>query len=885
MLSIVDPHKPLRENVRLLGDLLGDTLRRREGDALFDAVERVRAISKAAHAGAPDAFSDLAGLLQDLPVETARTLARAFSHFLALANVAEQYHRIHRRQVYLRDPHAAPQRGSCRDTFARLVRAGVTPARLHEAVSALRIELVLTAHPTEVSRRTMIHKYNRIAALLADLDRRDLAAAERETLVEGLRREIAAAWGSDEVRHAQLTPLDEVRAGLVVFEQSLWHAVPAFARSVDLALRSATGNRVPLDAPVVRFGSWIGGDRDGNPNVTPAVTRDACYLSRYLAADLYLREIEQLRDELSLTDASAELHAAAGDAREPYRAVLKRLRDRLLATREWAHAARLSGGTVAPGDDVLVSASQLEAPLLLCHRSLMATGQELIADGRLLDILRRVAVFGLTMARLDIRQESAKHAALLDAITQALGIGRYAEWDEAARVDFLARELANPRPLIPGGLELPPDLRDVLDTFTTIAGIPAESLGAYVVTMAHDASDVLAVELLQKATGVASPLRVVPLFETSADLQGAPAAIDRLLRVAPHRERIDGRQEVMIGYSDSAKDAGRFSASWNLYQAQERIIASCRAHDTRTTLFHGRGGSVGRGGGPTYLALMSQPPGSIDGTLRVTEQGEMIQALFGLPDIALRTMEVYTSGTLEAWLQLGAEPPREWRDCMDRLSADARRVYRGFVYDNPAFLDYWRASTPVGELEHVNVGSRPARRSASKAVTALRAIPWQFGWTQTRLLLGSWLGVEEALACAIDRGDRDLLRSMYRDWVHFRSTLNLIEMVLAKADPRIAAEYDRQLVPAGLQPIGHELRQRLSRAMGLITDVTGHRQLLDDNPVLRRSIDVRNPYVDPINLVQVEVLRRLRGGADDPGLRDAFVVTVNGVAAGMRNTG
>jgi phosphoenolpyruvate carboxylase len=341
----------------------------------------------------------------------------------------------------------------------------------------------------------------------------------------------------------------------------------------------------------------------------------------------------------------------------------------------------------------------------------------------------------------------------------------------------------------------------------------------------------------------------------------------------------------MVGYSDSAKDVGRFSASWDLYQAQERILASCRAHDVRATLFHGRGGSVGRGGGPTYLALMSQPPGSIDGTLRVTEQGEMIQALFGLPEIALRTMEVYTSGTLESWLKPGGEPRPEWRACMDRLSADARRIYRGFVYDNPAFLDYWRASTPVGELEHVNVGSRPARRSSSKAVTALRAIPWQFGWTQTRLLLGSWLGVEEALACAAERGEQELLRTMHREWVHFRSTLNLIEMVLAKADPRIAAEYDRQLVPPELQPIGDELRDRLARAMTLVTGVTGHRQLLEDNPVLRRSIDVRNPYVDPINLVQVEILRRLRSGADEAGLRDAFVVTVNGVAAGMRNTG
>jgi phosphoenolpyruvate carboxylase len=418
-----------------------------------------------------------------------------------------------------------------------------------------------------------------------------------------------------------------------------------------------------------------------------------------------------------------------------------------------------------------------------------------------------------------------------------------------------------------------------------LARVPAESLGAYIVTMAHSASDVLAVELLQKAAGAASPLRVVPLFETSADLQHAPEAIDRLLRNAFHRSQIGDRQEIMVGYSDSAKDVGRFTASWDLYQAQERITETCTAHGVRTTLFHGRGGSVGRGGGPTYLAIMSQPPGSIDGTLRVTEQGEMIQALFGLPGIAVRTLEVYLNGTLDAWLRPAPPPRPEWRACMDRLATDARNAYRGEVYDSPLFLDYWRASTPVHELEHVNVGSRPARRTASNGVGALRAIPWQFGWTQTRLLLGSWLGLDAALAGAEARGELELLRQMYRDWLHFRSTINLMEMVLAKADARIAAEYDRQLVPEALRATGAELRARLSRAGASVLRVTGHSHLLADNGVLRRSIDVRNPYVDPINLLQVELLRRMRSGDDDPLLKDAFVVTVNGVAAGMRNTG
>jgi phosphoenolpyruvate carboxylase len=417
--------------------------------------------------------------------------------------------------------------------------------------------------------------------------------------------------------------------------------------------------------------------------------------------------------------------------------------------------------------------------------------------------------------------------------------------------------------------------------------------------MASAASDVLAVEFLQKEAGVRQPLRVVPLFETSRDLANAGRVLDELLSIPVYRERTGGRQEVMIGYSDSAKDVGRLAAAWDLHKAQEQVVEACRRHDVQVTLFHGRGGSVGRGGGPTYIAIMSQPPGSIDGTLRVTEQGEMLQALFALPEIALRTMEVYTTGTLEAWL-LPPPPARaEWRRCMERLADDARAAFRGIVYDNPQFLDYFHAATPEAELTDMNIGSRPARRQSTGAegalspvegrqqgtsIGSLRAIPWQFAWTQTRLLLGAWLGVEEALERAMARGETALLQEMHRDWTHFRSVIDLIEMVLAKADGRIAAEYDRRLVPAALQPLGSDLRARLDRAIAAVLTVTGHRELLESNPVLRRSIDVRNPYVDPINLVQVELLCRSRRHPDSR-VRAALLATINGVAAGMRNTG
>ena len=880
-----DPHKPLRQDVRLLGELLGDTLRTHAGDDLFNRVERVRALAKSARSGADQDFAALAALLRDLPVTAAIPLARAFTHFLNLANVAEQHHRIRRRRAYLRDPEAPPQRGSCEETFARLLATGVAPERLAEAVCTLDIELVLTAHPTEVSRRTLIHKYNRIAALLAAHDRADLTIPERDETMAALRREIVSAWETDEVRERKLTPLDEVRAGLIVFDQSLWSALPKFLRSVDRALQATTGTRLPLGAVPVRFGSWIGGDRDGNPNVTPQVTREACLLARWVAAEHYLVEIEALRDELSMTRATDAVRAQVGNAREPYRELLREVRRRLRVTRDWIDASLREGREVAPPGDALLDAEALRAPLRLCWDSLVETGNREAAEGRLLDVLRRVAAFGVTLAPLDIRQESDRHTEAIDAITRALGVGAYADWDEEQRLAFLERELANPRPLVPADFAASDEVRDVLDTFATVARIHHESLGAYVITMTHNASDILAVELLQKDARVARPLRVVPLFETGADLQRAPAVLDRLLRIGWYRARIKGRQEVMVGYSDSAKDVGRLSAGWTLYQAQEAIVDTCHRHGVQVTLFHGRGGSVGRGGGPTYLALQSQPSGSIDGTLRVTEQGEMIQALFGLPDIAVRTMEVYTSGTLESWLAPAPPPRPEWRACMDRLSADAQRTFRGYVYEQPDFLEYFHCATPQAELGEVNIGSRPARRGSSEGVKSLRAIPWQFAWTQTRLLLGSWLGLEDAFANAYARGEAEALRGMYRDWNFFRSAIDLFEMVLAKADARIAAEYDRQLVPPALQAYGAELRDRLARAMAVIRELTGHDELLEENPVLRRSIDVRNPYVDPINLVQVELIRRMRAGADDARIRHAFKVTVNGIAAGMRNTG
>lgn len=838
-----------------------------------------------------------------MPVEAAVPVARSFAHFLNLANIAEQHHRMRRRRALQLQPDGRPQQASIEEVLPRLAASGLAPDALHEAVCRLRIELVMTAHPTEIMRRTLQHKYNLIAAALAARDRPDLTRDERETVLETIRREIAGAWRTEELRRERPSPLDEVRSGMAVFEETLWDAVPQFCRSLDRTLRRVTGRALPLDVAPIRFGSWIGGDRDGNPSVTPEVTRHACLMSRWMALTLYAREIEALRFELSMTIATPELKARAQGTHEPYRVVLRDLQKRLDVSRRAVERelSAFSGPAHDEDDARLQFEDDLAEPLRLCDRSLRATGNDVIADGRLADVLRRVAAFGLTLVRLDIRQEAERHTEALDAVTRHLGLDGYGAWSEERRIDFLLNVLSHPRPLPIEGVRASPRVADVLETFRMMAAVPRESLGAYVITQAGRASDVLAVELLQREAGMRHPLRVVPLFETARDLRAAADVMHGLLSIPWYRDRVmgsEGRQEVMVGYSDSAKEIGRVAAAWELYKAQETIVAACRDHGVPITLFHGRGGSVGRGGGPTYLAIQSQPPGSVDGTLRVTEQGEMIQAKFGLPGIAVRTLEVYATATLEASLATPRPPDACWRTTMERLAGASRGAFRRTVYEDPQFLSYFASATPEAELDALHIGSRPARRTSEGGLKVLRAIPWQFAWTQTRLLLATWLGVEEIAGDPLTDADRDVCRTMYREWPFFRSTIDLMEMALAKADARVAAHYDRHLVPAELHALGRSLRERLQRAADAVLLITGHQRLLEGNPVLRRSIDVRNPYVDPINLLQVELLRRLRqetvaGSARGAGvtseeavqLRGALLVTINGVAAGMRNTG
>ncbi len=871
----------LRENVHLLGELLGNTIREQHGDAFLDKIERIRKGAKGARRGSADGARLLQETLDGLADDELLPMTRAFNQFLNLANIAEQYHQIRRRRPGEPTP---SETGVLGGLLERLKGEGFGQEFLARQVGRLDIELVLTAHPTEVSRRTLIQKYDAIAAQLAARDHTDLGAAELARIELQLQRLIAEAWHTEEIRRNRPTPVEEAKWGFAVIENSLWQALPNVLRQADQALRLGTGLHLPLEAAPIRFASWMGGDRDGNPNVTAKVTREVLLLARWVAADLFLRDVEGLITALSMQTASDELLRHTGESAEPYRALLKGLRERLQATRDWASAAVEWDQPAPPA--VLRDNRELREPLELCYHSLHACGMGVIADGALLDTLRRVAAFGLFLLRLDIRQDSARHVAAMEEITDYLGVGHYEQWDEQQRLEFLQRELSNRRPLLPPHFQPSADTAEVLATCRVVAQAPEASLGSYVISMARGASDVLAVQLLLKEAGLQRPMRVVPLFETLDDLNNAGPTIDRLLGLPGYRQRLHGPQEVMIGYSDSAKDAGTTAAAWAQYRAQENLVEVCRAHQVELLLFHGRGGTVGRGGGPAHAAILSQPPGSVAGRFRTTEQGEMIRFKFGLPDIAEQNLSLYLAAVLEATLLPPPMPEPQWRETMERLAEEGVKAYRSVVRDDPQFVEYFRQATPEGELGRLPLGSRPAKRRAG-GIESLRAIPWIFAWTQTRLMLPAWLGWEQALRASLARGEADRLKEMRERWPFFTTRIDMLEMVLAKADADIAKRYDERLVSADLQPLGSDLRDRLSQAVEAVLGLTGQFELLAHSPDTLEAFSLRNTYLDPLHLMQTELLARSRqqsNPAESP-LEQALLVSVAGIAAGLRNTG
>lgn len=841
------PQRLLRRDVRLLGRLLGQTLIEQEGKVLFETVEKVRALSKDARRGNAKAFQKLHLLLKNLPFKKRRALICAFSHFLTLANIAEQHHRVRRSQEYKQGGKA--QRGTLEKVLQELKAEGVSNQKINQALGKQRVELVFTAHPTEATRRSLLQKQVEIETLLTRLD-------NGENVEQELLCLITACWRTDEIVKKRPTPLDEARWGLYVVENILWDAVPQFFREL---LPSQIEN-LPLN-----FGSWMGGDRDGNPFVTHQTTAEVVLLSRWMAAQLYLKELNRLRDSLSIVG--------------PYRRWLRPLRAKLAAS---LAAIEVELNRKEPDfTRGILKNWDLKRPLLQCYTHLKKNRGERIAEGDLSDLLRRVDVFGTTLFKLDIRQEACAHSALLEKI-----IPNYGSLSEPEKISILMGKFQKRRH---GFRFSAKQIRgfpaEVLKTFQTLSQVGKESFGSYIISLTRSASDILAVYYLQASVGCKKPMQAVPLFETEADLKNAASIMELLFKIPAYRKWIGSTQEVMIGYSDSTKDAGRLCSAWQLYKTQEKLVQLCKKYKIRLKIFHGRGGTIGRGGGPTYLAIRSQAPGATQGLLKVTEQGEMIQAKFGFRGIAKRTLELYTTATLQTSLTPPAKPKEAWRSLMEELSKTSAEYYRKLLAEKE-FLKYFFQATPNVELELLKIGSRPARRSKKKKdLSSLRAIPWVFSWTQNRLMIPAWLGVGSALTSAIKTGHLKTLLSMYQEWPFFESTMDLIEMVLAKADIGIATVYEKHLVDKKYWAIGEELRREFHKAKTAILKITRHRKLLEKQPILQNSIQVRNPYVDPINLLQIEALYQLRHKKNHKENMEALLLTMNGIAAGMRNTG
>ncbi|KAL6644285.1 hypothetical protein ACP70R_015893 [Stipagrostis hirtigluma subsp. patula] len=890
-------------------------------------------------------LDELGNMLTSLDPGDSIVMAKAFSQMLNLANLAEEVQIAYRKRSKLKkgdlaDESSALTESDIQETFKRLVvDLKKSPAEVFDALKSQTVELVLTAHPTQSVRRSLLQKHSKIRNCLVQLYTKDITPDDKQELDEALQREIQAAFRTDDVRRAQPKPQDEMRAGMSYFHETIWKGVPKFLRRVDTALKNiGIDERVPYNAPVIKFSSWMGGDRDGNPRVTPEVTRDVCLLARMMAANLYCSQIEDLMIELSMWRCNDELQARVDElqlsskkdakhyiefwkkipAHQPYRVILGDVRDKLYNTRERARQILSNGYSDIPEESTLTNVEQFLEPLELCYRSLCACGDRVIADGSLLDFLRQVSTFGLCLVRLDIRQESERHTDVLDAITTYLGIGSYREWSEERRQEWLLSELNGKRPLLSPDMPMTEEVADVIGAIRVIAELPADNFGPYIISMATAPSDVLAVELLQRECHVKTPLRVVPLFEKLADLQNAPAAVERLFSVDWYRKRINGKQEVMVGYSDSGKDAGRLSAAWQLYKAQEEMTKIAKKFGVKLTLFHGRGGTVGRGGGPTHLAILAQPPNTINGYLRVTIQGEVIEQSFGEENLCFRTLQRFTAATLEHGMHPPMSPKPEWRALLDEMAVVATKEYRSVVVQEPRFVEYFRLATPETEYGKLNIGSRPAKRKPSGGISSLRAIPWIFSWTQTRLHLPVWLGFGAAFKHVLEKDTKNMqvLQEMYNEWPFFRVTIDLVEMVFAKGDPGIAALYDKLLVSPELWPFGEKLRTNYEETKKLLLQVAGHKDLLEGDPYLKQRLRLRQAYITTLNVCQAYTMKRIRDpdyhvtlrphlskeimdsnkpaaellklnptSEYAPGLEDTLIITMKGIAAGLQNTG
>ncbi len=895
--------------IHLLGDMLGEVISELESPELFATEERIRAAAKDRRGGKLRAAKQLEAEVEALDVRAARAVSAAFTTYFDLVNLAEEYQRVHQLRGHETTLYPGPLNESVGDAIASLKKEGVTSEQLQALLDQLSIELVLTAHPTEARRRTVIAKIQRIARLLDQISSERLTPREREKTRLSIQAEIVSLWLTDRDRTTQPAATDEVRTGLYFVDNVFWDALPILYDDLQHALTSYYPDVKP-PSTWLRLGSWVGGDRDGNPNVTHLVTAETLRLHRGLAVEKFRATLQDLSRRLSMSEQrfppSPELsawiearrplpaHVAYLEKRyptEPYRLVLSLLANELAEASRDDMVAQLLERTP---HRARITVEELFEPLDLIASSLPAA----LAQDEIQKACQRLKIFGLQMMRLDLREDSSRLNAALSETLRALNITSYfAEMPSQERQILLTKLLASEVSDLSERPGVTPATAETWMLFRLIKRVRdvygGELLGPFVVSMCQSAADVLSVLLLARWTGCDEGLQIVPLFETIEDLRAAPSIFEDLLALPVYRKHLatcSNAQMIMIGYSDSNKDGGYVMSNWALYQGQESITKVAQKHNIALTIFHGRGGTIARGGGPANRGIRAQPPGSINGRFRLTEQGEVIAVRYSNLELAHRHLEQIAHAVLLASspAKTKMEIPAVWRTAMDRMAETGHKVYRGLVYDNPRFIEFWQTATPLDEIKRLHIGSRPATRGKSSEVTKIRAIPWVFSWMQSRFNLPGWFGLGSALASI---KDDILLRDMYQGWPLFKTMLDNTEMSLLKADMGIASLYvdlvpDKELASEMFRTI----RSEYDQTRDIVLAISGHTNLLDAEPITQTAIQLRNPYVDPLNYIQVEMLRRIRALPDQEGeearaIREVISVTINGIAAGLRNTG
>ena len=883
------PTKSLREDVRYLGFILGKVIKDQEGEAFFKLVEKIRTISKT---NKFDSKSDkskknISRILIKLDPKKTFKVTRAFTHFMNLLNLAEMVDASRNLDEYENRKKINNKNIFIEEIFENLFKnKKISNNKIYNLAKNLNIGIVLTAHPTEVKRRTLIQKYHNITEILEQRDLFKNFPSKKVKLDKKLYDELTVIWNTDDLKRFKPSPFDEARWGLAIIEDSLWETIPKVYRRLNSIFIKNMNKGLPRNFNPIEFGSWMGGDRDGNPNVTAKVTKEVILLSRWEAAKLYEKALTKIIRAYSMEKCSKKITKVVGKSFEPYRVYLRPLRDKIRKTHR-SIEQHLTNGETLDQSKLLNSKEEILKPLRVVRESLEQNQCENIASGELLDLMRRTKCFGINLARLDIRQESARHTQLINEFFLKKYKKKYLLLSEKKKLKFFKSTLTSKKNLINNFKFKNKENKEVWSTFSILSDEPKECLGAYVISMTTSASDILSVSFLQKEANIKDKLRVVPLFETLDDLINAKKIMDTLFSQKWYRNLIKNNQEIMIGYSDSSKDAGKLCASWHQYKAQEEIIKLAKKYKVKVTFFHGRGGSAGRGGGPIQATLRSQPPNTVNGKIRVTDQGEVIQQKYGFEPMAKYNLCSYIGAVAEASLNPPPSPKKSWRELIEKMSDISKSSYRRNINQSSEFIKYFKTVTPHVALGKLSIGSRPSKRKKIDNIKSLRAIPWVFAWTQIRLMLPAWLGTAEALRYSYIKKFKKTLFDMEKNWPFFNSMLDILDMVISKVDPNVSKIYEHYLADDNLKKVGKKLRFQFDTIKKLNKKITPV-EISNNRKQYRTSIIIRNIYSEVLNIIQPIVIKKLKNKKNfknKKDLNDALMTSIAGISAAMKNTG